>query len=158
MSSDLPKFDIWPIKNRLKGVVPTQTVWGTAPTNLERVTDGDWASVTGTGTTIMGGAGNFGYLQFDMGAAYKVTVRGKMGLWATGPTLISTHLQYSDDGITWREMGGAWMYATSLAEYVIFSFELLAYARYLQIRFYVAGAATANAKIYEVEAVDIGLY
>jgi len=151
-------------KNRLRGITPTSSVFGTAPTTLSNVTDGDFSTVTGTGSTNAGGAGDYGILTFDMAASYTVLMGGRVGLWAASSRVVEVFLESSDDNVTWRTNAGlvglvnASAYMTSPAGEIIADIApVVLTGRYVRARFWVNGASnTANAKIYEMFAFDLG--
>lgn len=156
--SDMPRWDVYPIRNRAKGKLPVAALWGVAPTDLVNVTDGDFDTVTGTGSTVLGAAGQLGRILIDLGAVYNVHLRGKFGLWSTAGN-ITLFWQYSEDAITYRYT--SWVshpiaYGQA-AEYVMFSLTDFVRARYLQIVFSGTVAMTGNVKIYEVQAIDLGI-
>lgn len=153
--SDIIFSDLYPVKNRLKGIIPTASTWDTAPTNLERCTDLNWDTPTGTGSKVMGAAGNMGFITFDMGAEYKVTLRGKIGVWVTA-ALIYIYVDIWD-GTAWVGNPNALYYWGPLAE-TIGSWATHAFkAQIFRLRFYVNNPCTGYAKLYEVQAIDLGL-
>lgn len=145
------------IINRLRGIIPTTSVWGVTPTNLERCTDGDWDTPTGTGTTIMGAAGALGILDFDMGAVYNVLLRLKVGMWMTASNI--RVISYYWDGAAWQYTWGDYNLCLGweVAEGIKFNVVPFARTSRIRLQFYAIGAMTGNVRVYEVEAIDIGI-
>jgi len=142
--------------NRLRDITPTVSDWGTDPTNLGNITDNDWDTVTGTGSTILGGAGIVGRVMFDMGAEYTVLVGGKIGMWSTANEM-RLYFYWSLDGVTWNPMmggGNIVMAETVAAESLSTWASVYVRTRHIRLQFYCSGAATANAKLYEVQAIE----
>lgn len=148
--------------NILRGIVPVASVWGTDPTNLQNCTDGDMSTVTGIGSKVMGGAGQYGQLVFDLGIIKTVLLAGRIGLYSTAATT-TCNIQSSDDNITYTGLGtqGDTYFTagvTSGTEKIMdATYGLILTGRYAKLAFYVNGAATANAKIYSVMAYELGL-
>lgn len=148
--------------NRLRGITPTATVWDTAPTTLSNTTDGNYATVTGTGSKNMGAAGDYGILVFDMGAVYTVLVGARAALYsAAGVT--DLFIEGSDNNVTWRGNTGfvgavnASVYITKTTAIVTDVQPVLLNARYIRLRCHVNAAAnTAKAEFYECFAYDMG--
>jgi len=135
-------------------VTPTAAGWGTAPTNLINCVDGNWTTVTGTGTNTTAN-GIVGNLTWDMGAVYGVQLRAKLGLWSsTG--YMNAIWYWSLDGITFYATSGlvAASY-TSTSEYVLFNQIEYTLARYMRLSITETGSsATCNVKFYECQAWD----
>ena len=155
--SDLVFSDLYPVKNRLKGIIPTASSWDTPPDHLERCTDLDWDTPTGTGSKTLSASGDYGYLDFDMGAEYKVMLRGKVGIWSTaGSVYLILNIWDTVSG-GWSNQPYAICYKTTTSEvitpWITHNFK----AQKLRLEFYCNAAATCYAKIYEVQAIDLGL-
>lgn len=150
--------DVYPVKNRAKGKLPVATTWDVNPTNLANATDGDFDTVTGTGSRVLGAGGNLGFLTIDLGAVYNVFLRGKFGMWSTVGNVFSYFLT-SDDGVTYRQT--SWYFVSrvlaQIAEYVSFTYVVFARARYIQVLFSGDVAMTGYVKIYELQAIDFGI-
>ena len=137
------------LNNILKGKLGVASIWDTDPTNLERATDGDIDTVTGTGSKVMDAVGNYGVLTFDLGSIKTVLLGARVALWSTNAgTYI--YAASSDDNITYRENHLAIMYKSTVAELVMETNPVILTGRYIRIRFSVNAIATAYAKIYEV--------
>ena len=148
------KMGVPRVINRVLGIVPTVANWDTDPTNLERATDNDWTTVTGTGQTALLGAGDVGQLIFDLGVIRTVLIGAKFGEWVTASSL-SCYLEYSLDGIAWVQWTDA--VHTGMAggvEQFRFPKAHLVRLRYFRFKWYLNGAGTANVKIYEVQALE----
>ncbi len=143
-------------RNVLRGLIPTASVWGTDPTDLQNTTDGNFATVTGTGSKIMAGAGYYGYLTWDLGRIATVAVAARLGLWSTAGTG-TCYLNSSDDNFTYRLSGAYGESVTSAAEVIRETITKIVTGRYIQITFAVSAAATAYAKIYEVAAWELAI-
>lgn len=137
--------------NVLRGVLGVSSIFTTAPTNLANMTDGDHSTVTGTGTKVMGGAGNFGAITFDLGSITMVIIGARVGIWSSAASAFM-FFESSDDNVTWTSTGieDSGIQAANIAEQISDSLVAILRGRYVRLRFYVTGAATANAKIYEV--------
>lgn len=137
--------------------VTADVAWGVAPTNLEHCTDGDWDTPTGTGTTILGGAGTIGRLNMDLLEVRNVLVRFKVGLWSSAGT-ITVFIAYSNDGVTYYNASGSLCTSVTVAaEEIKFNQVEFVRARYIRLSFLLSAAATANVKIYEWEAIALGM-
>jgi len=155
MSSDLPLTDIFPFRNRARGITPIASGWDTAPTNLENITDGDFDTATGIGSTTLPSNGWLGNIDIDLGAIYNLEVRGKFGLWSDAGD-IQVFVYHSTDGITYyfntHQAIAQTIGVTS--EEIRHSQVEFVRTRYLRIRFYGTAAMTGNVKIYEIEAIE----
>lgn len=144
-------------KNILRGVVPTASGWGTAPTNLANCTDGDLSTVTGTGSKVMGGAGDYGYVVFDLGSVKTVLVGFRVGLWSTSNTA-SVYVDGSPDNVTFYSTTNVNVSNASAVELISDATNCaILTCRYIRLRFNINGAATANAKIYEAMAYELSV-
>ena len=155
--SDVVFSDLYPVKNRVKGIIPTASGWGTPPDHLERCTDLDWDTPTGTGSTTLSAAADYGFIDFDMGAEYKVMLRAKIGIWSTANNTYLNLGVWNPATSSWQYSGYALFYWGSTTEMIAFIFVPFFKAQKFRIRFYCSGAATAYARIYEVQAIDLGL-
>ena len=144
------------LNNILKGKLGVASVWDTDPANLENMTDGDLATVTGTGSKVMGAGGSYGHITFDLGSVKTVLVGGKVGIWSTAGNIYCV-LEQSDNNITWNGDNGTALNYTTLVEQVSAFRTHLVTCRYFRLRFYVTAASTAYAKIYEVMAWELTL-
>jgi len=154
--SDIVFSDLYPVKNRLKGIIPTASIWDTAPTNLERCTDLDWDTPTGTGDKVMGAAGDVGHITFNMGAEYKVMIRGKIGIWTAIATAFYIYLDIWD-GVNWVTNPYAIYYNVVSSErigpLITFNFK----AQIFRLRFFLTAAGTGYVRLYEVQVIDLGM-
>ena len=151
--------------NRISGVTGSSSVFSTAPTTLANCTDGDYSTVTGAGQLNLLAAGDYGIITWDMGTTYTVLVGGRVGVWAASSRSIWVFIEGSDDNITWRGRTGG-IATVNCSGYVSVSpgteeiadlQTVILNCRYIRLRFYANGAAnTAQAKIYEVFALDMG--
>lgn len=158
-SSDMPRWDVYPIRNRAKGRLPVAATWDVNPTNLANATDGDFDTVTGTGSKAILGIAELGRITMDLGAAYSVNVRAKLGMWSTAGNVYVT-LYYSVDNIAWYNafMGGAFTQVVgNVAEYIVGCNLQFVRARYIRLQFVGSVAQTGYVKIYEVQAIDLGI-
>jgi len=140
--------------NRALGITPTVAGFGTDPTNLGNVTDNDWTTVTGTGSTTLGAGGDIGYLNFDLGAVRTVLVNAKVGVWRDAGTM-NLYWYWSTDGIAWKHTNHVVIGSTTSAvEEIIWPLLGMLRTRYFRLRFYLSAAGTGNVKIYEVQALE----
>lgn len=151
----MPQF-IPPImpQNILRGIVPVASVWDVDPTNLQNCTDGDFATVTGTGSKVMGGAGTYGYLLFDLGSQKTILFALRAGLWSTAG-IVASYIDSSDDDITYRLSDRTLAYFSAAAEKITDSSAQILTGRFFRLRMSVSAAATCYAKIYEVAAWEL---
>ena len=144
------------LNNILKGKLGVASGWDTDPANLERVTDGDIDTVTGTGNKIMGGAGFYGYITFDLGSVKTMLLGARVGMWSTAGTT-NIYFETSNDNITYRNLQPILCASTAVAEIVSELVAKVVRGRYVRLRLYVSAAATAYAKIYEIMAWELTL-
>lgn len=86
----------------IAGVTPTYTDWDTDPTDGANITDGDVTTACTTGSKVCGGAWQYAYIEWDLGAHTKFLVTGYGGSTATaGIPYIYPYVRY--DG-TWRQV------------------------------------------------------
>lgn len=156
--------DSYPLKNILRGIVPTASGWGTAPINLANCTDGNVTTATGTGSTNMLAAGNYGEILFDLTIEKRILVGGRVGIWAASARRIKVYLESSDDGINFRSAGVLGMvnsstYGDSGAESIVDLMPVILQGQYFRVRFNIEGGAsnTANAKIYQVWGYELAV-
>lgn len=135
--------------NILRGIVPTASIWDTAPTNLANATDGDFATVTGTGSKAMSGAGTFGYITVDIGSVKTVLIGARIGIWSTAGN-IYVNIDSSDDGVTYRAYPNSIALRSSTSELIIDIISSIVNGRYIRFQFYTNAVCTANAKLYEI--------
>jgi hypothetical protein len=150
--------------NRLLAVVPTASVWGVNPANLNLSTDNDFTTSTGIGNKVLGGAGNYGQLDFDMGAIYpSLLLRGRAfhGNNIVGGSNTSFILTTSPDNANWYYNWGYYrelivIYAANYNE--VFDFLGVANnARYVRLLWYGAAAGTWYGALTELQALDFGV-
>lgn len=159
------KNSIYIPKNILRGITPTASGWGTSPTNLGNITDGDVSTVTGTGSTNALAKADYGFITFDLGSIKQVMFGCRVGIWCASARDIILFAAGSDDNVTYRDTLNAngppaaivYRAAAPNAEEVVDSLINIINGRYIRIRFLVTGASnTANAKIYEAWAYELG--
>lgn len=145
--------------NRLAGILGVASLWGVDPTVLARCTDGDWATPTGTGTKVLGAAGYYGQIDFDMGAVYNVIITMKL---LYGNTIVGG----GDVGIYLSISEGAGYYLCPgqfdpLADAWAVNFDSIVYliafarARNIRLAWHGDGAGTWNGAVYEIEAIQL---
>ena len=137
------------LNNILKGKLGVASVWGTDPANLENMTDGDIDTVTGTGEKVMGAAGFYGYIAFDLGSIKTVLLGARVGMWCTTGS-VYVYAQSSNNNINWKSAGVTLAAITSVGEYIADIQGHVLNGRYIRLAFSVSTASTAYAKIYEV--------
>jgi hypothetical protein len=149
---------IRPTYNRLAGVLGVATTFDTAPTSLANMTDNDWTTWTGEGVKTLTGAGNVGYLTFDLGAVYPVLILA-YGNWHrdSGDGTVQLVVQSSEDNSNWVNAGGTGgSGSTNINQGVATGF---AYARYFRLYFLTSTAPTGSSvfhvKVAEVMALQL---
>lgn len=148
--------DSYPLMNILRGILPVASGWTTAPTDLANVTDGDIATVTGTGSKNIAAGAVVGYLTFDLGSVKTCIVGARCGVWsATGNSQL--FIDSSDDDLTYRQNGNTVIYRASVAEAVVDAIATVVTGRYIRLRFVGSTATTYNVKIYEAYAHEVAL-
>lgn len=149
--------------NRLRDILGVATVWAVDPTNLVRCTDDEWDVATGIGNDVLLGAGQFGQLDFDMGAIHNVEIRCKFLFGNNVGGGAEDHLIIlgSEDGVNYYPIDSGyygrtahqWMANVNLTEFTCGFVR----ARYIRLTFHANGAGTFYGAIYEIQAVDDGL-
>lgn len=137
--------------NVLRGILGVASVFGVNPANLANMTDGDLASVTGTGSKVMGAQGNWGTITFDLGSVMTVLMGARIGMWTSASNAF-VFFESSDNNINWTATGieDSVVQSVAAAEQISDSLSQILTGRYFRLRFFVFAAATVNAKIYEV--------
>lgn len=152
----LIKANPQPPSNKLQGLLGVaDATWGVAPNGLANVTDGNRDTYSGTGTKTVSGAGNLGYITFDLGSVKTILVGGKFGIWSTANG-ITCFLQVSNTDSNYRTTATLINGSTNTSEAVIEATPAIVTTRYLKLRFYASGAMDANVKLYELGAWDLG--
>ena len=146
-------------RNVLRGIVPTASAWDTAPTNLDRITDGDYTTETGEGSKASGG-GAYGYLSFDLGASKLIMISG---LWSTYSSTGNTYCylsygeqsNFSDARTTLlSSKTGATTKSAGLSEP---TYNPVFKSRYIRLQFNVSTTATAYAVINQLAAHELSV-
>lgn len=143
--------------NRALGITPTFTAFTVLnPTNLGNASDGDWTTVTGTGTETVGAGGaTIGTFDFDLGAVYTVFVGGKVGMW-TDANVVYLRIMHSLNGIAWVDSNEQEEASTgSGTEIIHYPQVVLLRTRYVRLRFWSGAAQTASVKLYEFQAIEL---
>lgn len=149
--------------NRLLGITPVAANWGTDPTNLARCGDDDWATPTGTGSTVLGAAGEVGRLTFDLGAIYNIILTAKLlhGNNIVAGAATTLDILGSEDNVTYYPFlnlyGGHYMDEWIANDTQVFFIVAFLRARYIRIVWNGAAAGTWYGAVYEVQALDQGL-
>ena len=94
-------------KNYASGILPTASGFTVDPTNLANFTDGDFSSVTGTGTETASSADDI-YVTVDLGQIISCSkVFYKIGLWVdvNGGGTSTADIEVSEDGAAWTSIG-----------------------------------------------------
>lgn len=151
------------VYNRAAGIVPVAATWNVNPANLANSTDGDYATVTGNGSKVLGAAGYFGQLTWDLGAIYKIMVRGLIGLGNnfSGDDCV-IFLSGSNDGATYTPVGlmydgevaREWIGNTVLNRWIGDHFMR---CRYVRLIWRGMAAGTWYGNVTELEAIDLGV-
>lgn len=137
--------------NIFRGITPIAALFTTNPTTLSNTTDGDFSTVTGTGTKVMAAGGSWGTLTYDLGSVKTVLMGARVGLW-TSASSCYIFFESSNDNITWTATGieDSVIQTLAAAEQISDSLSQILTGRYLRLRFHTYAAATCNCKIYEV--------
>jgi len=127
----------------------------TPPSDLDKATDGDPDTATGTGQTTTTGADVYGYVDLDLGVDGVYLVGAKMAAWSDDrPVLV--HVYSKPDGVNWRPAQHQEVYHGEIFPGVICNAGgVVISGRHLRFRFHVEGATTAYAKIYEIWAYKL---
>ncbi len=141
-------------QNVARGITPSVSIWDTPPDHLERVTDGDVDTVTGTGQTTLGAAGTAGIVKLDFPHPVTGFVVPYFGFWTDGVYCTVFIDQY---------VGGTLYYAVndivgSSATSEQRRAGLVSYltdADSMRLRFYLSGAGTLYAKFYEIAVYEV---
>ena len=141
-------------RNLLRGVVPVASGWDTPPSNLENCTDGNISTATGTGQTVKGGAGDFGYLVFDLGSIKFVDV-SLISITSSNTGNTAILIESSDDNNTWRSSYYASTLTITTTAALKPVLKVACMGRYIRIRYNLSAAGTATAIINNVSAVEI---
>jgi hypothetical protein len=153
-------FDAGKIINRAAGLIPTSvTFFDTNPTNLERMTDGDFTNETGEGIKSLSAPATIGIIAFDMGHAFPVLIIIHTNVHRTAGSdgYANLYVDESDDGTNWNSSvvsltGGVSsdFYKSTCAGFL--------FARYFRLR-YAAASVTVpsvfHVKIAEVQALQL---
>lgn len=148
--------------DRLRGIIPTASVWDVNPTNLDRCTDRNWLNTTGIGNKVVGAWADVGFLEFDMGGVFNVVVRAKYLLGnnvGAGANCVLM-IQGSEDNITWYETpAGQYHVVKSIANSQVTYFTIaFVRARYLRLRWRSESVGgTFYGAVWEIQAIDHGL-
>lgn len=143
-------------KNVARGITPTVSDWDTSPSNLERVTDGDLSTVTGTGQTTLGAAGTAGILKIDFDRPVTGFVIPYFGYWTDGVTGRVYLDQYVNGSLYYATLDFTNTGATTEQKKAGFV-SYLTESDAIRFRFYLSSAGTLYAKFYEVAVFEVVL-
>ncbi len=142
-------------KNFAKGKIPIATDWDTPPSDLEKATDGDPNTVTGTGSSTTSGAGYYGFIDLDLEKDGVYLVGAKIGIWSSAGT-IRVYWASKPDGVNWRRaLPHPVIDYGSTSEKVLNAGSVVVSGRHVRLQFYVNTSATAYANIYEIWAFKL---
>jgi len=142
-------------KNAAKGITPVASGWDTPPSDLEKATDGDPDTVTGTGQTTTGAGADYGYIELDLGLDGVYLVGAKIGVWSDA-SYVRVYIESKPDGINWQPAQSWYIIgAFTTSEDIFNAGGVVISGRHIRFRFYVAAATTAYAKIYEIWAYKL---
>jgi hypothetical protein len=139
----------------LAGLTPTASGWGTAPTNLANICDGDWTTATTAGQSNKTSANSsLGNITIDLGSIQTVDLMAKLGVWDNISTGVNVKWQWSSDGTTWITDAQGAGYLGASSQTLFYPFTIGITARYVGLLFQNSGAnESANVVIYEIGAV-----
>jgi hypothetical protein len=141
--------------NRLAGITPTQADWDTPPTDLANSTDGNFATVTGTGQDAVATYGASGDITWDMGAVYNVLIQAKILL---GNTLVAGNWTYADLWIDGKRVN-RWLAFGFWQANATDTLWISGCGRGQTIAIKATGGADMTVKlaVYEIQALDLGV-
>jgi len=142
--------------NVARGITPTVSYWDTPPDHLERVTDGDLSTVTGTGTTTTATADIAGYIRLDFPRPSTGFVISYIGFWTDG-TKCEVYLDQIVDGTLFYPSSPIVFTSATTEQKKTGMMGYLTDADAMRLRFYLTGGGTVHAKFYEVMVYEVVL-
>lgn len=140
-----------PLVNGSSAILPVASNWGTPPSSLANATDNDLATVTGTGSKVLGAAGQYGIIDITLPTSELYLVASKVGIW-TSAGEARVYVQCKANGSTYTDSGNVMVRTTMASESVIYIEPVIIVGPDLRLIFYGSAAGTFNAKIYEIFA------
>jgi len=139
-------------QNIARGITPTASGWDTPPSDLQKATDGDITTSTGTGSTTTSGSGELGFITINPGKPTLVLT--KVGFWSTGER-IEVYYDASQDGSTWYRLYDLAATKSSTTEHIPPMLCVFCPFQYFRMLFYITAAGTGYVKIYEIIALEV---
>lgn len=138
--------------------IPLATqIWiGKFPTNLSNTTDGSFTTVSGTATVSLSAGGNIGFIEYDLGTNRVYIVSARIGLWSSAGDILIYLDAFTSSGSSPLSVNSVYN-ITATTENTNSILTKIVYGRYLVFRFRLNAAGTANVKIYEVGAYEVGI-
>ena len=152
--TDLPGQHKVPLINAASGIIPVASVSDSNPTNLENCTDGDWSSVTGTGSKVLGASGDIGRLTFTLPRYSIYLAAAIVGVWSTAGT-VNVRFYSSIDLSTYVWSGLNAISKISTTESHCQTMPGILIGQSVQLVFQLNAAGTGNVKVYEFFAFDL---
>lgn len=141
--------------NRAKGITPTFNSWGVNPGNATAITDGNWMTSSGIGSSNVSTQGNLiGTVDLNLGAVYTVTVEARVGVYSNTSSV--TAYWYAYDGANWNQTSGSGAcQRTSTSEGYLDTQTETITAQYIRLAFVTgANSESASIEIFEIQALD----
>jgi hypothetical protein len=142
--------------NILRGLTPIANTFDTNPSNLERITDGDLSTETGVGSKVMSGAGNFGYIKFDLGTPKTVLFGGRVSAHASTGT-VNIFAERCDDDVNYTGFTSNIYTNSTNAKTIRGLLPVIMTGRYIQIRLNATAASTCSFSGFQLFAYDLGM-
>jgi hypothetical protein len=144
-------------KNLLRGIEPTFEYFETTPpTDLDKATDGDLTTHTGTGSKTTTGPATLGTFIFDLGSVKTVLAGCYVGLWSDSG-LISYYIDSSINGTEWINGTNFGYNGTLTSESIRDGTPSMCVGRYIRFRFKISAAGTGNVRLYNAMAYELGV-
>jgi len=141
--------------NRLKGIIGTFSGFDTNPSSPENMTDENYTTETGEGVKSLAGVnGAIGYISFDMGAAYPVTILPRVNFHrASGDGTIYMYVTGSTDGVSYYDRSTFDAAGTTPDVYRPCDV-VTYYGRYIRLVF-TTGDVTVNPSVFHVKVAEV---
>jgi len=142
--------------NIFRGILPVAALFDTPPSDLPNVTDGDNATVTGTGTTALGASGLIGNVTIDVGTIKTLLIGSKVGIWSSAAS-VNVSILSSNDNAMYTSGSSIVASTTSVGENIVETLAKVLTGRYFKFNFSLSGAGTGNVKIYTINAWELNI-
>ena len=153
--SELSSIRREPLINAARGILPVATSWGTPPSNLNLITDGDPFTATGFGTTVLGGSGNVGFIAITVPTYGIYLCSAILGLYTSAGT-INLFWQSNPDGVNVQSGGASLISSGNTTEIITNSGSRILAGTTFSMQIRLTAAGTCNVRIFELYAYKIG--